>query len=127
MVGPSYVLAGGTSDAFAPLVYFLPQSRLDAALTDEVPVDLSDDAAARPVLDSDGEPLPSAFSLAGDRVVVTPFGAPMTSYEVEVTDGSITLTDPRVLARGEPFGDALYAGEGQLLLAHPGGLLLVRD
>lgn len=123
----SFVLAGGVIDGtFASQVFLVPLARLETAITDDVAIDLATDSAAIEVLDPEGAALSSTFSTLGARVVATPFGGPLTSYAVAVDGGSVTVSDPRVLATGT-FTDAMAAGDGHILLVHPSGLLLVAE
>lgn len=125
VAGPSYILTAGVAEDFSSRAHFLSRERFDEALAAGTPIDFRGELSL--VLDPTGEPLGSTFSQLGDRLVITPFGGPLTSYAVTVADGEMTLSDSRVLATGGSFTDALDAGDGQLLLVHANGLLLVRD
>lgn len=124
-VDASSILAAGVEEDFSSTARFLPRTRLEEALSAGTPVALG--AEFEQVLDPQGAPIGSTFSRAGDRLVTTPWGGPLTSYAVAESDERWSLTDPRVLATGETFSDVLDAGEGKLLLVHGAGLLLVRD
>jgi hypothetical protein len=130
-VGPTFILAAGVGDDFAGHAYLVPRATYEAALADGTPVDLG---ALSEVLDPAGAPIGSTFSLVHGRLVTMPYGGPITSYATAVEGDAMTLSDPRVLATGVTFTDAIAAGEGQLLLARydastfaVASLLLVRE
>lgn len=125
VVGPSYILTAGVAEDFSPRAHFVSRERFDEVLAAGTPIDFRGELGL--VLGPTGEPLGSTFSRVGDRLVITPFGGPLASYAVTVEDGEMTLSDTRVIAVGGSFTDALDAGDGQLLLVHADGLLLVRD
>lgn len=123
---PSYVIAAGVEDGtFAPHVYFLAQEPLEAALTSETAADLASDASE--LLGPEDAALASTFSIVRDRLVTAPFGGPITSYAIALSQDPPALSDPRVLATSDVFSDVLPGGEGRLLLAHGAGLLLVEE
>ncbi len=127
VVTPTFVLAGGADAALATHVYVVARARFDAALASGTPVVLSEDASASEVLDPAGSSLSSStFELHGERLIVTPFGGPIRSYQLGELDGAgLALSDPRDLALGGTFTGVLAAGDGRLLLVHADGLLLV--
>jgi hypothetical protein len=126
----AFILAGGVTEgkdgALTHHVYAIPKTRADATITGAPAIMIGiDPNEASEVLDQDNEPISSTFVLIGSRIVLTPYGGPMTSYAIDYDPPLVRLNDPRVIAAdGTIFGIA-DATSDRMLLSHAGGLLLV--